>query len=95
MCLSTVEQGGTVPVPVSVPGKRFRRNRFRVRFLQKRSDGSGFRFRFVNVPLLDPPIGVGQHVEPVVMSGSGMVLSLTRMCFACLAYHLHHSSHVG
>ena len=49
----------------------------------------------VNVPLLDPPIGVGQRVEPVVMSGSGVVLSLTRMYFACLAYHLHHSSHLG
>ena len=39
----------TVPVPVSVPGKRFRRFRFRVRFLAKRlngSDGSGFRFQF-------------------------------------------------
>ena len=32
----------TVPVPVSVPGKRFRRFRFRVRFLQKRFR----RFRF-------------------------------------------------
>ena len=36
----------TVPVPVSVPGKRFRRFRFRVRFLGKGSDGSGFRFPF-------------------------------------------------
>ena len=32
----------TVPVPVSVPGKRFRRFRFRVRFLRKRFR----RFRF-------------------------------------------------
>ena len=31
-------------VPVSVPGKRFRR--FRVRFWENGSDGSGFRFRF-------------------------------------------------
>ena len=35
-----------VPVPVSVPGKRFWRFRFRVRFLGNGSDGSGFRFRF-------------------------------------------------
>ena len=34
----------TVPVPVSVSGKRFRRSRFRVRFLQKRF--RRFRFRF-------------------------------------------------
>ena len=40
----------TVPVPVSVPGKRFRRFRFRVRSnfgsWENGSDGSGFRFRF-------------------------------------------------
>ena len=40
MCFSTVSQERTVPVPV--PGKRFRRFRFRVRFLQKRFR----RFRF-------------------------------------------------
>ena len=34
----------TVPVPVSVPGKRFRRFRFHVWFLRKRF--RGFRFRF-------------------------------------------------
>ena len=31
----------TVPVPVSVPGKRFRRFRFRVRFLTVPVSGSG------------------------------------------------------
>ena len=43
----------TVPVPVSVPGKRFRRFRFRVRFLGKRFR----RFRFpVPVRFLGHPV---------------------------------------
>ena len=48
----------TVPVPVSVPGKRFRRFRFRVRFLGKRFR----RFRFpVPVRFLGHP---AQGVSP-------------------------------
>ena len=35
LCFSTVSQGGTVPVPASVPGKRFRRFRFHFRFREK------------------------------------------------------------
>ena len=40
----------TVPVPRSVPGKRFRRFRFRVRFLRKR-----FRRFLFPVPVLSGP----------------------------------------
>ena len=46
----------TVPVPVSVPGKRFRRFRFHVRFLRKRF--RRFRFpvpvRFLGHPVFNP-----------------------------------------
>ena len=49
----------------------------------------------VNEPPFGQPIRVGQPVEHVIMSGSGEVLSLTRICFACLACHLHISSHLG
>ena len=45
--------------------------------------------------LFDQPIRVGQPVEHVVMSGPGEVLSLIRIRFACLACHLHISSHLG
>ena len=45
--------------------------------------------------LFDQPIRVGQPVEHVVTSGSGEVLSLTRIRFACLACHLHILSHLG
>ena len=43
---STFLTEGTVPVPVSLPEKRFRRFRFRFRFLGHGSDGFGFRFWF-------------------------------------------------
>ena len=47
----------TVPVPVSVPGKRFRRFRFRVQFLGKRFR----RFRFpVPVRFLGHPVKAGR-----------------------------------
>ena len=36
LCFSTFLKERTVPVPVSVPGKRFRRCRFRFRFREKR-----------------------------------------------------------
>ena len=42
LCFSTVQERGTVPVPVLVPERRFRRFRFRFRFLDKRFR----RFRF-------------------------------------------------
>ena len=54
---------GTVPVPVSVPGKRFRRFRFRVRFLRKRFR----RFRFpVPVRFLGHPAVLGTEEHPNV-----------------------------
>ena len=36
LCFGTSLKESTVPVPVSVPGKRFRRFRFRFRFRKKR-----------------------------------------------------------
>ena len=52
LCFSTVQQGGTVPVPVLVPGKGFWRFRFRFRFWEKRFR----RFRFpVPVRFLSHP----------------------------------------
>ena len=53
----------TVPVPVSVPGKRFRRfRRFRVRF----------RFREKTVPTV-PVSGSGSVPEPPCESGKTLV----------------------
>ena len=55
LCFSRVQQGGTVPVPVSVPGKRFQRFRFHFRFREKRF--RRFRFpvpvRFLSHPALN------------------------------------------
>ena len=51
LCFSTDSQTGTVPKPVSVPGKRFRRFRFRFRFLEKRF--RRFRFRFGSWAILE------------------------------------------
>ena len=62
----------TVPVPVSVPGKRFRRFRFRVRFLGKRFR----RFRFpVPVWFLSHPAkgrNRGQTPKVIVAQENGL-----------------------
>ena len=55
LCFSIDYWKGTVPVPVSVPGKRFRRFRFRLRLREKRFR----RFRFpVSVRFLSHPASV-------------------------------------
>ena len=51
-CFSAVQEERTVPVPASVPGKRFRRFRFR------------FRFRGKPVPTV-PVSGSGSVPEPL------------------------------
>ena len=80
-------------VPVSVPGKRFRRFRFRVRFLRKRFQ----RFRF---PV--PVSGSGSVPEPPCLLKSGQckfaiheVIGLTPRCHAIPSHDVQRVLPVG